>query len=140
MKIHQASKLIEDLFDQSENKSEKKNFKKLLGILTHLEGRDLTEEQLRSIEEKIDELKLREHPQITARDLKRKSARFQEFLRGKLSLIPEGYYTALGMSFGVALGVSLGNFIPGMSEISSGKNSCATKFPSKSWAYRYSFP
>ena len=107
MKIHQASRIIEDKLEKSVNKSEKKTYHKLLGVLTHLKGRDLSEEQVRSIEEKIDELKLFTYGESTPKETKRSSAEFTKFVSDYLSLISEGHFTALGVSLGVAFGAAI---------------------------------
>ena len=111
MKINEASDLLKSLITETTKKSDIKVYQSFLGILTALKNRELTQEDVRSIEEELDILKLKEYPENKKRYLRRKRDKFKEYLKTEFSLITEGYYTgiglALGMSFGVAIGASL---------------------------------
>ena len=107
MKLQIALDHFKVLVNKTDNKSERKVYDKFIGILSNLQGRDLTEEQVLSIEEKMEELNLKVEPANTKRSFKRKLSSFTKYLQDKLSLVTEGYYTALGMSLGVMLGVAV---------------------------------
>ena len=105
MNSQEAYTTIEDLFAQSEEKSAQKFYEQLLGVLNDLRGRDLSLEQLQSIEEAIDQLPMQGG---SSKELKRSSQQFVKFVSKTLSLIPEGHYIALGLASGVALGAAFG--------------------------------
>jgi tetrahydromethanopterin S-methyltransferase subunit B len=107
MKISLALNHFKVLATKTDSKRERKVYNKFVGIFSDLSHRDLTEEQVLSIEEKMEELNLKVEPSNTKRSFKRKLSSFTKFLQEKLSLVTEGYYTALGITFGVALGLAL---------------------------------
>jgi hypothetical protein len=104
MKINQAHRTLEELLSASDRKSEKKIYQQLLGALSNLKGRDLTMEQLQSVEAAIDRLRLHETDGMNTRELRSRSNQFMKHVRKMLSLIPEGHYMVLGLAFGVAFG------------------------------------
>jgi len=89
MNIQKAYTTIEDLLTRSKEKSSKKVYGQLLGVLNNLKGRDLSAEQLLLIEEAIDQLPLQE---AGSNELKKSSNQFLKIVRKTLSLIPEGHY------------------------------------------------
>lgn len=105
MKIEHAYTSIAERLAKSSGKSEKKIYKQLLGALKNLRERDLPLEQLRLLEEAIERFPMQD---ADLKELRKRSAAFQKFARKTLSLIPEGYYTALGLAFGVALSAPFG--------------------------------
>jgi tetrahydromethanopterin S-methyltransferase subunit B len=107
MKISLALNHFQVLASKADNKRERKVLNTFVGLLTDLEGRELTEEQVLLIENKIDELNLKVDPENTSRKLNKKLTPFVNYLKDQLSLVTEGYYTALGITFGVALGLAL---------------------------------
>ena len=115
MSINEASDFLNSLIAETVEKSEIKVYQNFLGILTALKNRALMPEELRSIEEELGILKLKECPENKKKYLKQKYNEFKKYLKAELSFISEGYYTAigisLGISFGVALGISLGMII-----------------------------
>lgn len=108
MNINEASDFFESQLNRVDKKSEIKIYKTFIGILSDLKKRDLTKEELQSIEEELDTLELKSNPENRKKYFKQKLAAFQEYLKDKLSLISEGYYTAIGMSLGVAFGAAFG--------------------------------
>jgi hypothetical protein len=112
MNISEAITFLKSILYKTNKKSEIKIYENFVAILTSLKSRDLTNEQLKLIEEELSSLNLKANPENNKKYLKRKLAEFKKYLKDEFSLIPEGYYTAigmsLGMSFGVAIGVSFG--------------------------------
>ena len=120
MKINQAYRTLETLLSGSDKKSEKKVYQQLLGALSNLKERDISTEQLQSVEELIDRLGLHETEGMSVRHLRRRSNRFIQQVGKTLSLIPEGHYMALGLCFGVAFGAVFGSVIQGFTGFPQG--------------------
>ena len=108
MTINNATNYFEKLLSQAIKKSEIKIYENFIGILSELKNRNLTEEQLRSIEVELGILKLKEIPENRRKYLRRKLNKFKIFLREELSLISEGYYTSIGMTLGISFGIVFG--------------------------------
>ncbi len=111
MKLNEAFDLLEGLLTKTVKKSEINIYKSFIAILTGLKNRNLSLEELNSIEKELDHLK----PVINS-DNKKKHIRkilnsFKIFLKEKLSLVTEGYYTAIGMVLGMSFGVAIGTAI-----------------------------
>ena len=108
MEINEALNLLRRLINSTNKKSEIKIYKNFIEVLTALKDKDLTKEEFRSIEEELEKLSL-----ISARDngkkqFAKKLGQFKSFLKDNFSLIPEGYFTTLGIGVGVAFGSTLG--------------------------------
>ena len=108
MKLDEASAFFKNLIIESDNKTEIKIYKNFISIFTDLNNRDLSEEQLKSIEEKLDSLNFNENSNNRKKHFKQKLNLFVGYLKEKLSLISKGYYTAIGMSLGMSFGVAFG--------------------------------
>ncbi|MBW4970301.1 hypothetical protein KZY98_07510 [Croceibacter atlanticus] len=108
MKLDEASAFFKNLIIESDNKTEIKIYKSFISIFTDLNNRDLSEEQLKSIEEKLDSLNFNENSDNRKKHFKQKLNLFVGYLKEKLSLISKGYYTAIGMSLGMSFGVAFG--------------------------------
>ena len=108
MKLDEASAFFKNLIIESDNKTEIKIYKNFISIFTDLNNRDLSEEQLKSIEEKLDSLNFNENSDNRKKHFKQKLNLFVGYLKEKLSLISKGYYTAIGMSLDMSFGVAFG--------------------------------
>jgi len=108
MNINEATDFFKSQINRVDKKSEIKIYQTFIGILSNLKNRDLTKEELQSIENELDFLALKANPKNRKKYFKQKLAKFQEYLKDKLSLISEGYYTAIGMSLGVCFGAAFG--------------------------------
>jgi hypothetical protein len=108
MKINEASDFFESLINKAGKKSEIKIYESFVGILSDLKNKNLTENQLQSIEEELDGLELNSNPGNKKKYYRKKLSGFKTYLKDKFSLITEGYYTAIGMSLGVSFGVVFG--------------------------------
>lgn len=115
MNMTEAINFFKGLITETDKKSEIKFYKNFIGILSDLKNRDLTEKQVQSTEEELENLELKGFPEKRKRYLKRKLATFKEYLKKELSLISKGYYTAIGMSLGMCFGVAMGSSIFGLS-------------------------
>jgi hypothetical protein len=112
MTIINALNFFESLLSKTNKKSEIKVYKDFITILSNLKNRELTENQIRSIEKELDILELKMDPKNKKRFYSKKLIDFKNYLKKELSLITEGYYAAIGigvgMSFGIAIGASFG--------------------------------
>ena len=108
MNLKTASDLFKNLMASTTDKSEIRVYEKFTVILTDLKNRDITGEQLRSIEEELDALHLNERTENDKKYFKKKLSQFIKYLKENLSLISEGYYSALGTSLGLSFGVAFG--------------------------------
>jgi len=109
MTLNEASTILRGLIAQTDKKSELKVYRNFLAVLTSLLNRELEEEDIRSIEEELESLKLNEYSGKRRIYMKRKLNVFKKFLMNHLSLISDGYYTAIGMILGMCFGVAFGS-------------------------------
>ncbi|CAM1349622.1 hypothetical protein [Tenacibaculum insulae] len=111
MTIQQAYILFENLSVKASNKSEIRIYEKFLHILSKLKERTFSEEEIKSIENKLANLKLASNPQNTKKHFKRALTEFEKYLKETFSLISKGYYRnrymGLGLSFGILFGVAI---------------------------------
>lgn len=115
MELHKAINFFQDLLKNTERHSESKLYQRYIGILSSLKTIGLTEEQMLSIEEKLDTLNLKADAENQRRYLRRKLTELLKFLKEEFSLITEGYYKGNGLALGLAFGVAFGAvFNPGV--------------------------
>lgn len=107
MKISDAINHFQVLTSKIDNRRHRKVYGKFIGVLSDLKNHDLTDEQVLLIERKVEELNLTGGTENTTRTLNKNLRIFINYLKQQLSLVSNGYYTALGINFGVALGVAL---------------------------------
>ena len=87
------------------------NWKSIRGftqILSSLEKRGLTDEQVHAIESHLDGLDLTANTDNRKKYLKGKLNEFSTYLRNEFSLITEGYYTSIGLAYGLVFGPGIG--------------------------------
>ena len=108
MKLNEASDYFKSLRDETNIKSEIKIYESFIGLLSNLENRSFTDEELHAIECKLDALNLKSHPVNNTKYFRKRLNEFNKYLNDKFSLVSEGYYAAIGISLGVAFGVAFG--------------------------------
>lgn len=74
-------------------------------------NRDLTQNQIQSIESELEVLNLNIESDNRKKHFTKKLTEFEKFLKDKLSLIPEGHYMSYGMIFGMLAGALLQFYI-----------------------------
>ena len=104
MKIKETLNFFLNLKNDSVEKSEIKIYDKYIGILSDLKNRDLTQNQIQSIESELETLNLNAETDNRKKYLKQKLSEFQKFLKDKLALVSEGYFTGIGAGTGIVLG------------------------------------
>lgn len=92
-----------------DSKSRRKTYKNFICLLSDLKNKNLTEEEIQAIETELDILGFESHGEFKTN--KRKIEKFKKFLKDNFSLIPEGYYTSLGIALGLCFGVAFGTSI-----------------------------
>jgi hypothetical protein len=120
MNINDASDYFESLIIKVNKKSEIKIYETFIAILSDLKNKNLTEEELQSIEEELDMLALKENPENRKKYFKQKLEAFKEYLKEELFLITEGYYTAIGIALGMAFGAAFISVFDSAASISFG--------------------
>ena len=108
MTINATNDFFKNLITETQEKSEIRVYHKFIAILTDLENKALTDEQLLSIEKELDTLNLNVSSENRKKHFKEKLNLFIKYLKEKFSLISEGYYTAIGISLGMSFGVAFG--------------------------------
>lgn len=108
MTITESLGFFKKLQKETVNKREIKIYRSFIAILSNLENRDLTDDQLLSIENEIKILNLGEYPKNKRKYFGKKLNAFKAYLKKEFSLISEGYYTGIGMSLGMCFGVAFG--------------------------------
>jgi len=111
MNINEASDFLKGLISETNKKSEIKIYAEFNKVLSALKNRDLTEEELQSIENKLNDLNLKDNSEKRKKHLKQKFSEFTSYLKKEFSLITEGYYATLGIAFGPGFGMVFGMII-----------------------------
>ncbi|MBE0663489.1 MAG: hypothetical protein IH597_13610 [Bacteroidales bacterium] len=122
MTLQEAYNFFESLKTETTKKSEIRVYEKFLHILSELNNRDFTTDEIQSIETELDSLNLETNHENRKKYFGKTLRKFNEYLKNTFSLIPSGYYitygTALGVAFGSVLGVLFGQVFdksPGIS-------------------------
>lgn len=108
MTINETSQLFKNLLSQTNNKSERRIYNSFIQILSSLEKKELTNEQIARINDKLTTLNLKE---IRAKRRKLYSQRlneFKTFLKNEFSFTTERYYAGIGMAYGMIFGPGIG--------------------------------
>ena len=111
MKIKETLNFFLNLKNDSVEKSEIKVYDKYIEILSDLKNRDLTQNQIQSIESELEVLNLNIESDNRKKHFTKKLTEFEKFLKDKLSLIPEGHYMSYGMISGMLAGALLQFYI-----------------------------
>ena len=108
MTINDASAFFESLIAATDKKPEIRVYKKFVAVLSDLENKKFSEIQIQSIEKKLEILQIKENIEKRTKYFNQKYNELLKFLKDEFSLISEGYYTGIGMIFGMIFGNSLG--------------------------------
>lgn len=109
MKIDNALRLFTVLRNETSKQSEVKVYEKFIQLLTTLNNRTFSSDELKSIEEELDRFDLESKEKKKLKYFKNGLTHFENFLKEKLQLTSKGHFTklggGLGMSFGILFGV-----------------------------------
>jgi len=87
---------------KTNKKSEIKTFKNFIQILNTLKEKDLNPQQTEGIESYIKYLELEKIPSFSNELFKQKLNKFKKYLKNKLGLVPNNYYTTWATTFGIS--------------------------------------
>ena len=108
MTLQEAYNLFERLKTKTTNKAERKVYEKFTHVLSKLKSRELSKEEIQSIETELDRLNLDLPPENSKKYFKKALRKFEKYLKDTFSLISKGYYTNLGIGLGSSFGILLG--------------------------------
>lgn len=108
MTLQAAYNFIENLKTETTKKSEIKVYEKFLHILSELKIRGLSNDEIQSIETKLDSLNLKSNPKNRKKYFKKVLSAFEKYLRDTFSLTTKRYYTELGIALGASFGILFG--------------------------------
>lgn len=108
MTLQEAFHFFKSLKNETNKKSEIEIYEKFLYIINALQSRELSIDEIKSIESELDSLNLESNTGNNKKHFKKVLKQFKEYLKEKHSLISAGYYTSIGISLGSAFGVVLG--------------------------------
>tara|TARA_R110002049_G_scaffold37208_1_gene117508 strand:- start:71482 stop:71937 length:456 start_codon:yes stop_codon:yes gene_type:complete len=108
MNIIEAINFFERLLNETNNKREQKVYESFITILSNLKNKNLSEGQSLSIRYELKSLDLNSNPDNKVLYFRKKLKDFKVYLKAEFSLIPENYYTSIGMSLGMCFGVAIG--------------------------------
>jgi tetrahydromethanopterin S-methyltransferase subunit G len=108
MTLKEAHDFFESLSNQTSNKAEKKLFQRFIYLFSALKSRDLSKEEIQSIETELDSLDLKSIQSSEIKHFKKALNKFEKYLKDAFSLISKGYYTSLGVGLGSSFGILFG--------------------------------
>ena len=108
MKLSEALDYFQKLVEKTNDTSESRIYQVFANILSNLNNRGLTAQQLNAIEIKLETLDLSTTTINRKKDVKRKLHEFKTFLKKEFSFTTSGYYTSHGMVFGIIFGSGIG--------------------------------
>lgn len=111
MTLKNAINFFESLEAETSSKSEIKVYQEFIKIITSLEKKGLSENEIQTIETELDRLNLKSNSLNRKKYFKIALSDFKKYLKDTFSLITEGYYTTfyggLGLVFGLLFGVAI---------------------------------
>ena len=109
MTLQETQNFFESLKTDTTNTSEIKIYERFLHMLSELETREFSKEEISILEMELDNLHLTSNHSNRKKYFKTALNKFETFLKNTFSLITKGYFTkrgaALGISFGIILGI-----------------------------------
>lgn len=111
MTINETTYFFESLLTETNKKSEIRLYKKFIAILSDLTNKNLSDIQILSIEKELETLKINANPENRKKYFNKKYSELLKFLKDEFSFVLEGYYTGIGMIFGLVFGNSIGLII-----------------------------
>ena len=111
MTLKNAINFFESLVTETSRKSEIKVCQEFIQIITSLEMKDLSKNEIQSIETELDNLNLKSNSVNRKKYFKKAISDFKKYLKDTFSLTTKGYYTTyyggLGLIFGLLFGVAI---------------------------------
>ena len=108
MTLQEALHIFHNLKAESTNTSEIKVFDKYIYLLSQLENRAFTKEEMQSIEMVLDSFDLKSSHKSSTKFFKKALRKFEEFLKDTFSLTSKDHYSKLGAGLGMSFGILFG--------------------------------
>ena len=94
--------------DSIDRKSQQRAIKKFIAILNDLEQRNMTSEEKQVIVNELFTLELGPDFDVQKKGYNGKLSKFTHFLKKRFDLVCQGFYTNMGLIFGMIMGNSAG--------------------------------
>jgi F0F1-type ATP synthase assembly protein I len=111
MTLKNAINFFESLEAETSSKPEIKVYQEFIKIITSLEKKSLSENEIQTIETELDRLNLKSNSLNRKKYFKKAINDFKKYLKDTFSLTTKGYYTTfyggLGLVFGLLFGVAI---------------------------------
>lgn len=108
MTLQESITFFEGLKTNTTNKSEITIYEKFLHILSKLNTREFSKEEIGIIEAELANLNLVSNPTDRKKYFKKALITFETFIKDTFSLIIKGHYTNLGIGLGTTFGILFG--------------------------------
>ena len=108
MKLHEILILFKELNNKTDDKAESKIYSRFISIISELNQRELSEEELNSIENQLDSLNNQSEYKNKRKFYKAELNKFEKLLRDNLYLVSKDYYKKLGIALGSSFGILFG--------------------------------
>lgn len=108
MTLLEARTFLQRLKDETSNASEIKMYEKFIYILSALESREFSKEDLQSLGKELDGLQLESNPENRKKHFTKALRTFEKYVKDTFSLISKGYYTNRGIGLGASFGLLFG--------------------------------
>ena len=108
MTLQEAYNFFESLKTETTKKYEIKVYEKFLHILSELNNREFSQDEIQGIEAELDRLNLESNPGNRKKYFKKALSTFEKFLKDTFSLTTKRYYTELGIALGASFGILFG--------------------------------
>ncbi len=108
MTITETTNFFKSVLNATDKNREIKIYKSFIKILSSLEQRELSDDEILSIENEIETLKLKSNPENKRKYYGKALKTFKGYLKAEFSLVTEGYYMTLGMCLGMCFGSAVG--------------------------------
>ena len=116
MTLQETITIFENLKTETTKKSEIKIYEKFVYILTELQNREFSKDEIQSIEMELDSLNLASNTENRKKYFKKALTKFEKYLKDTFSLTSKVHYTNLGVAYGSLLGSLVGVLISQRSE------------------------
>jgi hypothetical protein len=108
MTLQEAHNFFESLATETTKKSEIKVYNKFMYVISELNTRNFTKEEIQAIETELETFDLKSNRKNNIKFFKKTLRKFENFLKDSFSLTLKGYYTKLGLGLGSSFGILFG--------------------------------
>ncbi len=108
MTLQDATQFFKSLNTTQAKTSERKAYVRFINLLSALEHHNLSDQEVRGIEQQLDVLRLTSFSHNKKQYFNRKLFVFKNYLRLEHGLVSNGYYTSIGVAMGMCFGMLAG--------------------------------